>query len=126
MPTITLRRIREDLASKLDQLEARAAVLEQHAQNSSPAAALRPPARPLARLSGLQATLAVGLRIIRRFDRLIRIPLSWVARTAYGPSLAFAARVVRGSFNGAAICLALACAMLLVWALAVAVVAPPD
>jgi hypothetical protein len=121
MPTVTLRRLRKDLASKLDQLEARAAVLERHARNSNPAA-LRPPAR----LSGLQITLAAGLRIIRRFDRLIRGSLSWVARTACSPRLASAGRVVRGGLNGAVLCLALACGMLLVWALAVALVAPPD
>jgi hypothetical protein len=121
MPTVTLRRLRKDLASKLDQLEARAAVLERHARNSNPAA-LRPPARP----SGLQTTLAVGLRIIRRFDRLLRSPLSWVTRTACSPRLAFAVRIVRGGLNGAVLCLALASGMLLVWALAVALVAPPD
>ena len=115
MPTITLRRLRTDLASKLDQLEARAIVLERSAPRST-GADLAPASRLL-----LSSALNAWLRIVQHTKRVLRR----LDHKARNPRIADALRATNGSLNDAVVYLSLACGLLLGSALAIALVAPP-
>jgi len=115
MPTITLRRLRADFASKLDQLEAQALVLERNARRSA-GIDLAPASPPL-----LSSALSAWLRIVQHTKRLLRR----LDHTARNPMMADALRVTNRSLNGAVVYFSLACGLLLASALAIALVAPP-
>ena len=115
MPTITLRRLRTDLASKLDQLEAQALVLERNSRRST-GVELAPASPPL-----VYSALSAWLRIVQHTKRFLRR----LDRTARNPRIADALRVTNGSLNDAVVYLSLAFGLLLASALAIALVAPP-
>jgi hypothetical protein len=119
MTTITLRRLRRELASKVEQLEARAAELERDARCSTGAELT--PERP----SSSRAALGLALRIVRKINRAVGALLIRFNQVARNPELATAIRVTWAGLNDVAMCLSLACAVLLVSALALALVAPP-
>ena len=114
MPTITLRRLRTDLASKLDQLEARAIVLERNARRST-GVDLAPASPPL-----LYSALSAWLRIVQHTKRSLR-KLDQTARSPVADALP----VTNRSLNGAVVYFSLACGLLLASALAMPLVAPP-
>ena len=119
MATITLRRLRRELASKIEQLEARAAELERDARCSRGAELV--PKRPFSS----RAALAFALKSVHETNRSVRRLVTRFNHVARNPDIAAAIRVTRASLNDVVMCLSLACAVLLVSALALALVAPP-
>jgi hypothetical protein len=115
MTTITLRRLRADLASKLDQLEAQALVLERNSRCSI-GVELAPASPPL-----LSSALGAWLRIVQHTKRLLRR----LDHKARNPIMADTLRVTSGSLSDAIVYLSLACGLLLASALAIALLAPP-
>jgi hypothetical protein len=120
VPAITLRSLRSDLAYKLDQLEVRAAVLERDVRNSMPVD-LPPRTEPFGRRVASTVSVIVGAAV-----RLVRASFAWIVRAIRSPSLAFALRVVRGCLNDALMCAAFASVAVLVWVLALLIMAPPE
>jgi len=119
MTTLTLRRLRTELASRLDHLDARAALLEQHAQRFTRTGLT--PKRP----SLLQRALSVALKIVRHTNRALRRSIDWLDGVRRNAQIATAIRITRGSLYDAAMYLSLACAVLLAFAVVLAFVAPP-
>jgi hypothetical protein len=119
MSTITLRRLQTELASRLDRLDAKAALLEQHAQRFG-----HPHPAP-ERRSFLQPAIGTTLRTARRAKRALAGVVDRLEGVRGDPRIAFALRISWGGLHDAAICLSLACALLLASALALALVAPP-
>ncbi len=119
MTTITLRRLRTELASKMEQLEARAAELERNARCSRGAELI--PKRP----SSSRAVLGLALTIVRKTNRTLGALLVRFNHVFRNPEISTAIRVARTGLNDVAMCLSLACALLLASALALAFVAPP-
>jgi hypothetical protein len=103
MTTITLRRLRADLASQLDQLEAQAFVLERNSRCSIGVESA-PASPPL-----LSSVLSAWLRIVQHTKRLLRT----LDHKARNPIMADTLRVTSGSLSDAIVYLSLACGLLL-------------
>lgn len=119
MPTITLRRLRAELASRLEHLDASAALIEQHARRLSPNT-LSPSSPPL-----LQKASRAGRRLLRGTNLTLHRSTAYIDRVTRDPRIATAVRVTHGGLHEAAFYLSIACGLLLALALALAVVAPP-
>jgi hypothetical protein len=104
MRTITLRRLRRELAARLDDLEARATAVERTAQRLNPGSSQSPP-HP----SYLHRALIAGTRIAWRANFKLRRSTAYLDQAARNPRISTAIRVSHGRLHDAAVCLTVAC-----------------
>lgn len=127
MGVTTQRIFRAKVAAKLDVLEEDAAELEQdarerHARLTELGVAPRPRWRDLDWDYGIARAVAFAQRAYRPITKRI----GWIETALRNPHLAWAGRVTWGWIREGAGYLAIACALLLPFVLAILLLAPPD
>jgi len=128
MSTVTLRRLRPELAAQLGELELAAAVLERDTRNGRAILVELGIDLPLKRrrlfsLTAVRATLRATLQAAPR--AVIRF-FAWTMRAVRSPRLTSALRIVRQTITDLLASISLACLTLLSLTLAILLVAPPD
>lgn len=125
MAVVTLRSLSADLATKLDQLETQAAVLERDARNgrSSTTIALN---ASQTRATFVVVKAAVWPRVFGSAYRALRSSLVWLDSSARSPRLHSALRTTRDWLLESVFVLSLTCAALLAVVIAILLLAPPD
>jgi hypothetical protein len=127
MSTVTLRRLRPDLAAQLNQLELAAAVLERDARNGRAILIELGLASPLAaqHLSWLEAATGLWARTVKRTWRPAVRSFAAVKRIAQSQEVATGVRVTWGMLQEGVVYLSIAFAVMIPLVLAIIVFAPP-